>query len=370
MELASLVRRDPAETLVSEILPLAEGCRFLERETEGLLAPVRPASARPLWLRDVDLEIRREPVGVVLVIGPSNYPLFLPGVHVVQALAAGNAVLLKPGRGSHEAAAAISSLLVEAGLDPALCVVLDEDVEEVYLAIEAGVDKVVLTGSYETGRVVGSALADTATPAVMELSGDDPVFVLPGADLDLVAKVLHFGLTLNDGDTCIAPKRIYVARAIAGQLRDHLAILYPQFPVTTFDSMEHAAVEAARSGHALGAAVFGDLREAVDMAGLIRAGVVVVNDMIVPTADPRLPFGGRGKSGYGSTRGAAGLLEMTAIKAVAIRRGKFRPHLDERNPVDTELFRAYLAAAHSGSLRERWRGWRDVIRAAMARRKV
>jgi hypothetical protein len=110
-------------------------------------------------------------------------------------------------------------------------------------------------------------------------------------------------------------------------------------------------------------------REALELAGFIRAGVVVVNDMIVPTADPRLPFGGRGMSGYGATRGAEGLLDLTAIKAVAVRKGKFRPHLDERHPGDGELFRAFLAASHGGSLRERWLGWRDVIRAAMARRK-
>jgi acyl-CoA reductase-like NAD-dependent aldehyde dehydrogenase len=367
--LAALVRRDAADTLVAEILPLAEGCRFLENEAARLLAPVRPTAKRPFWLRHVSLEIRREPLGVVLVIGPSNYPLFLPGIQAIQALAAGNAVLLKPGRGGHEAASAIAELLGEAGLDPGLCSVLEEDIEGVHSSIEAGVDKVVLTGSYETGRMVGASLARTATPAVMELSGNDPVFVLPGADLDLVAKALHFGLSLNGGDTCIAPKHIYVARTIAGQLRDHLAVLYPQFPVTTFESPQEAAADAASTGYALGATVFGDARETAEMAGLIRAGVVVVNDMIVPTADPRLPFGGRGRSGYGATRGAEGLLDLTAIKAVAVRKGKFRPHLEERHPGDAELFRAFLAASHGGSLRERWQGWRDVIWAAMARRK-
>ena len=79
------------------MLPLAEACRFLEREAEAILAPRRPGRrALPLWLSRVRREIRREPLGVVLIIGPGNYPLLLPGVQLIQALAAGNAVLLKP----------------------------------------------------------------------------------------------------------------------------------------------------------------------------------------------------------------------------------------------------------------------------------
>ena len=369
LELTSLVRRDPADTLVAEILPLAEGFRFLEREAERILKPVRPAAKPPLWLRGVDLEIHREPHGVVLVVGPSNYPLLLPGIQAVQALAAGNAVMVKPGRGGLAAASAVAAILRDAGLAPNLCRVLDEDTGQVHRTVAAGVDKVVLTGSYETGRTLGAVLADTATPAVMELSGHDPLFVLASADLDLTAKALHFGVTLNGENTCIAPKHVYVAAVIADRFRDRLAALYPDFPVSTFERPEEAAREAARSGYALGATVFGEEHEAAKFARLIRAGVVVINDMIVPTADPRMPFGGRGRSGYGTTRGAEGLLEMTAIKAVAIRKGKPRPHLDERRPGDAELFRAFLAAAHGGSLGERSKGWKDVLRAVLARRK-
>ena len=83
--------------------------------------------------------------------------------------------------------------------------------------------------------------------------------------------------------------------------------------------------------------------------------------MIVPTADPRLPFGGRGRSGYGVTRGADGLLEMTRPKAIVVRRGSFRPHLDPPHPLDGDLFRHYLAAAHGGSLGQRLRGAANVV---------
>jgi hypothetical protein len=77
-----------------------------------------------------------------------------------------------------------------------------------------------------------------------------------------------------------------------------------------------------------------------------RAGSVKINDLIVPTADPRLPFGGRDASGYGVTRGADGLLEFTRIKTVSTRVGRFRPHYEQEHADDMALFMAYLRAAH------------------------
>ncbi|RME75449.1 MAG: aldehyde dehydrogenase family protein [Planctomycetota bacterium] len=89
---------------------------------------------------------------------------------------------------------------------------------------------------------------------------------------------------------------------------------------------------------------------AARFAERVDAGVVVINDVIVPTADPRLPFGGRRASGFGVTRGREGLLEMTQVKAIALRAGTFRPHLDPAMPRDADLFRAYLGAVHGRGL--------------------
>jgi|GEM_PF-6375281 len=81
------------EALSAQVVPLADACAFLQRSAEDLLAPRRPeGEGRPGWLAGVELEVVREPLGVVLVIAPSNYPLFLPGVQVIQALAAGKEV--------------------------------------------------------------------------------------------------------------------------------------------------------------------------------------------------------------------------------------------------------------------------------------
>ncbi|HEX6850677.1 MAG TPA: aldehyde dehydrogenase family protein [Candidatus Polarisedimenticolaceae bacterium] len=357
----ALGRPDPVESLTAEILPLLAAIRFLEREAPRALAPRRLGShGRPAWLPGVDAEIRREPVGVVLVIAPANYPLFLPGVHALQALAAGNAVLVKPAPGRSAAMRILAECLAQSGLDPALVAVLPEDPGSAHAAIDGGVDKVVLTGSSATGTSVLAALAPRAVPSVMELSGDDPVFVLDSADVALAESAIRFGLALNRGETCIAPRRVFVARRHEAALRD-LPV-----PVVPFDGVETALAEAARSPCALGASIFGEEREARALAARVRAGYVAINDVIVTSADPRLPFGGRGASGFGTTRGIEGLLELTAVKAITTSRGP-RRHLEARRPGDAALFRAWIAAGHGPGLATRMRGFLEFIRLAIAR---
>lgn len=366
--------RPLAEVLSAEVLPLAEACRFLEREAPRLLAPRRIGrSGRPAWLWGVTSELRREPLGLVLVLAPSNYPLFLPGVQTVQALAAGNAVLWKPGSGGLDAARALAGLLCEAGLDERLVRVLPDSDDAGRAALAAGPDKVLLTGSSETGRAVLPALAERLIPVTAELSGHDALFVLPGADLDRVARAIRFGRTLNGGATCIAPRRVFVPLGLARELEERLVASLGEvpddLPVVAVSGVAEALDLAARSPFALGASIFGPERAARALARRVRAGVVTINDVIVPTADPRLPFGGRGGSGFGVTRGAEGLLELTNVKAVAVRRGRWLPHLEERTPEDGEILRALLALDHAPRGRERLAAAVTLLRAAWRRRK-
>ena len=95
------------------------------------------------------------------------------------------------------------------------------------------------------------------------------------------------------------------------------------------------------------------------MARRVRAGSVCINDLIVPTADPRLPFGGRGRSGFGVTRGAEGLLEMTVPKVVSTRIGRFRPHLAASTSADIARYAAMTTLLH-GDWRARWTALRSV----------
>ena len=416
---ANAARHRPlAEILTAEVLPLAEACRFLERDAEKILRVKKNGGfRRPLWLGGVHSQIHREPLGVVLVIGPGNYPLFLPCVQALQALAAGNAVLLKPGFMGSPAALAFGEILAQAELDENLFQVLPEAVEAASRAIQNGVDKVVLTGSATTGETVLHQCAKQLTPATVELSGCDAVFVRADADLDLVVRSLAFGLRLNNSATCIAPRRVFVPRSLATELEGRLTEMFqagnaveisgftnphwlrlatealaggahllagnvrpdgslhtpiifagmkpamrlaqedifaPVLSLITVADDDEALAFAAQCPFALGATIFSrDESAARSFAARVRAGMVVINDLIVPTADPRLPFGGRGRSGFGVTRGAEGLLEMTAPKVVTIRHGKSRRHFDQSHPADAALFTAYIQAAHTSGWRNR-----------------
>lgn len=428
-DLATRPGRQPAESLAAEVLPLADACRFLTREAASLLRPRRPGHrGRPAWLFGVDAEVRRDPFGVVLILAPSNYPLLLPGVQAVQALAAGNAVLVKPAPGCAAPMERLADWLADAGLPDGLFHVLGETLAHADAALEAGPDLVVLTGSAETGRRVQERLAPRLIPSIMELSGSDAVFVLPGADLDLVARALAFGLRFNGSATCIAPRRVFVPHDLAAGLEWRLAerlaaippapvplpvrhrvarlaaeavaagaraigrlpspesamaplalaaarpdmallsedVFAPVLALVAVEDMEEALAQAARCPYALGASVFGPERTARALAARVDAGSVTVNDLIAPTADPRLPFGGRRCSGWGVTRGAEGLLEMTRVKTVSLRHRGPHPHFDGPDPGDEAMLRGLLGAAH-GVGAERRAAWSGLARAVWER---
>jgi aldehyde dehydrogenase (NAD+) len=142
-------------------------------------------------------------------------------------------------------------------------------------------------------------------------------------------------------------------------------------PITAaipFDTMDDAVSLAKQSPFALGASIFtADTRAAEELAARIPAGSVSVNDVLAPTAHPATPFGGRGASGWGVTQGAEGLLALTVPQVVTVRKGKFRPHFDEAvkpDPATVDLLRGLLRWTHARGLRERLRGFWQMIRGA------
>jgi aldehyde dehydrogenase (NAD+) len=110
----------------------------------------------------------------------------------------------------------------------------------------------------------------------------------------------------------------------------------------------------------LTAAVFSrDAAAAKAFAARLPVGAVVINDVIVPTAHPGTPFGGRGASGWGVTQGDEGLLQMTVPQVVTVRSGKFRPHIDtvlNADPAGGDVTAGMLAMTHGRTLTDRWRG--------------
>jgi len=418
--------RSKADTLVTELLPLLDACRFLERNAERLLEPRKLGrGGRPMWLSGVWAEVHRVPVGHVLVIAPANFPLFLAGVQVLQALAAGNSVTWKPGADGRAVAMLVAHSLHDAGLPDGLLGVTEESVEAGQEAMSWGSDKVVFTGSQAVGEAVLTKLAETATPAVVEMSGADAVVVMPSADLQMVAKAVTFGLRLNGGAVCMSPRRLFalpetmellkplVARALAdvppvrldartaemlrrmagdaveegaslvGSLdaeaqrpllidnassemeiaRSHL--FAPVISLIAVPTMLHLFAAYARCEYALTAAIFcgkDDFEKARVLARSLKAGTVLINDVIAPTADPRVPFGGRGASGYGVTRGAEGLLEMTAVKTLLVRKSGRARHFDATSDADVPMFEGMILASHGRGWRTRLDGWMQLVK--------
>ena len=423
-ELVAAIERDAteAEILTSEIFPLADACQYAAKHGPRLLAPYsQHALLGSWWMGRIGVSVRPEPWGLILILAPWNYPVLLAGVQAVQAIAAGNAVIVKPSPGCERATELLRDCIEAAGVTKGLLQVLPSDVTYGEAAIEAGVDKVILTGSAGTGRKVLHKLADKLIPSTMELSGCDAVFVLPQADLKRAAKSIAFALKMNGGATCIAPRRIFVthdnvaeisellvqelgeakpavlrpsilqqangliAEAIQGGARritpssaDSEQELHPTLlgnvqsqmriavadvfaPVASLieveDMTEAVRIDAACPYH-LGASVFGPEPHASHWAEQIQAGCVTINDTLVPTADPRVAFGGRGHSGWGVTRGPEGLLEMTRPKVICERRGRWMPHFDRKVASNPAVLTNLLKFFHARTLSERLKnGW-------------
>jgi acyl-CoA reductase-like NAD-dependent aldehyde dehydrogenase len=436
--LCAAVSRDvgkPAEeTLATEILPLAEACRFLEREARRLLAPRRvPRRLRPLWLWGQRDRVFRRPHGLVAIIGTWNYPLLLNGVQVLQALTAGNAVLWKPSEMAPASAAALTDLLRRAGFPDDLVRVLLATREAGRELAAADVDHVILTGSDETGRQLAEHLGGRLVSSTLELAGCDALFVLEDADVALAARAAWFGATLNRGQTCLAVRRAFVHESLYAAFEAELrplaaasrplsllrevqarqaeelvraavadgarlleapahgnggmcpvqvlfdarpemavcqeASFAPLMAVVPFATVDEALRMHALCQFGLGASVFTrNPGSAVALAAALRVGSVAVNDVIAPTGHPATPFGGRGRSGWGVTQGAEGLLEMTVPQVVSVRRGRLRPHYGtESRLMGRDLLRGLLEWGHGATLSRRWRGLWRLVRALLGK---
>lgn len=183
---------------------------------------MKPKCARtPLFLWPGRSRIHYEPLGMVLIIGPWNYPAQLVLAPLVGAIAAGNAVVIKPS----ELAPATSKILAEM-LRSVLrdqCVVVEGGIEPTTDLLKEKFDHIFFTGSTKVGKIIYQAAAAQLTPVTLELGGKSPAFVMPSADLDLAARRLVWGKFLNAGQTCVAPDYVYVHKTVKDSLLSKMA---------------------------------------------------------------------------------------------------------------------------------------------------
>ncbi len=211
-DLIHLENGKPHDDAFIEVLLVTEHLDWAAHKAARALRPRRVAPT--LLARNHSARVEYQPLGVVGVIGPWNYPLFTPLGSISYALAAGNAVVFKPS----EHTPAVGRWLADAFAE----VVPEQPVLQVVTGFgatgdalcRAGVDKLSFTGSAATGRKVMAACAERLTPVLLELGGKDAMIVDDDADLDAAARAAVWGGIANAGQTCIGIERVYAVDPI------------------------------------------------------------------------------------------------------------------------------------------------------------
>jgi acyl-CoA reductase-like NAD-dependent aldehyde dehydrogenase len=194
--------RAEEETVLADVYTTASSIRYYARHLSSWVKPRRRASG--LHLFPAKAQILPQPIGVVGIISPWNYPVNLALDPLAAAIAAGNRVMIKPSEATPATADLLEGLIAGVFSDDEVLVIKgDADVGAGFAALPF--DHLMFTGSTRIGRKVMAAAAANLTPVTLELGGKSPCLLLPGADLEKAAASIVHGKLFNAGQTCIAP---------------------------------------------------------------------------------------------------------------------------------------------------------------------
>ncbi len=194
-----------------ELLTVVDHIRYLLKNATPFF---RPRKIPTGWMATKKASLYRDPLGVIGVISPWNYPFILSMTPTCTALFGGNGVVLKPSEFTPYSGLLVEDLARDAGLPEGLVQVVIGGGPTGEALVRSGVDKVFFTGGPRTGRAVLAAAADSLTPVCLELGGKDPAIVLEDADLRRAAAGIIWGSFLNAGQSCIAVERVYVVESV------------------------------------------------------------------------------------------------------------------------------------------------------------
>lgn len=271
---ADFGRRSRHETLAADIMTTLDEVAYLRRKLRRWMRPERrgvnwaflPARA----------EIRRQPLGVVGIVAPWNYPIQLALIPLADAIAAGNHAMVKPSEHTPRTSALLARLLAEV-FPPERVLVVQGDAAVGAAFTRLPFDHLVFTGSTTVGRAVMAAAAPNLVPLTLELGGKSPVLVAPDYPIEHAAERIAAGKCFNGGQTCVAPDYVLVPRARRDEfVRAWLASVRRRYP-TLAANPDYTAVANARQA--------ARLREWLDDAR--ERGVSVVQHR--PEGDPPPP---------------------------------------------------------------------------------
>ena len=231
--------RSADETLLAELMPSLHGIHYASQHLNGWMKPSRrkvgvafqPASAKVVY----------QPLGVVGVIVPWNYPLYLAIGPLVGALSAGNRVMLKLSESIFATGVLLKELLGRIFPEDLVCVVLGEaDIGVAFSRLRF--DHLLFTGATSIGKHVMRAAAENLTPVTLELGGKSPAIVSRDVPLKDAAERIAFGKTLNAGQTCVAPDYVLVPQERVGSFVEAYRQAVRGFYPTLVDNPDYTAI--------------------------------------------------------------------------------------------------------------------------------
>lgn len=230
---ADFGNRSAHETRLLEIFPSLEGLSHARRHLRRWIRP--QGRSVSLWFQPGRAEVRSQPLGVVGVIVPWNYPLYLAIGPLTAALAAGNRVLVKMSEFTPATATLLAELLAR-HFDADEVSVVQGDAAVAHAFSQLPFDHLFFTGSTAVGHHVMHAAAENLTPVTLELGGKSPVIVAPTYSLEKAADRILVGKTLNAGQTCIAPDYVLLPEGaeqdFIAAARAVVSACYPEMPIT------------------------------------------------------------------------------------------------------------------------------------------
>lgn len=225
------------ESSIYEVAMLKSSCKLTLKELKKWMKPEKVSTS--LTTYPSSAQIVSEPLGVVLVISAWNYPILLSLDPVVGAIAAGNAVVLKPSEVAPASSALLAKLVPEY-FDNSVIRVIEGAVSETTALLEQKWDKIFYTGNGKIGRIVMAAAAKHLTPVSLELGGKSPVIVDSGIDLKTSARRIIAGKwSCNNGQACVSPDYVLTTKDNAPKLIDalkkELEVFYGKNPLESKD---------------------------------------------------------------------------------------------------------------------------------------
>lgn len=230
---ADFGHRSRHETAIMELMGLVTGIDYLRNNLRRFMRPTRRHVA--MSMRFGSARIEYQPLGVIGIIAPWNYPVSLALMPLATAIAAGNRAMIKPSEFTPQTSDLLVELVAEIFPENQVAVVTgDATVGAEFSALPF--DHLVFTGSTPVGRVVMKAASDNLVPVTLELGGKSPAIVAKGYDLNQTAASIAWGKLANAGQTCVAPDYVLVhendIEAFSAAYDTAVATLYPNGPAS------------------------------------------------------------------------------------------------------------------------------------------